>query len=45
MLGATLKLDSTLVAFKGLISDQELDQHIDQDFYYEFDKILFVYCR
>ena len=25
MLGATLKLDSTLVAFKGLISDQELD--------------------
>ena len=45
MLGATLKLDSTLVAFKGLISDQELDQHLDQDFYYELDKILFVYCK
>ncbi len=45
MLGATLKLDSTLVAFKGFISDQELDQHLDQDFYYEFDKLLFVYSK
>ncbi len=45
MLGTTLKLDSTMVAFKGLVSDIELNQHIDQDFYYEFDKLLFVYSR
>ena len=45
MLGTTLKLDSTLVAFKGLISERDLDQHVDQDFYYEFDKLLFVYSR
>ena len=45
MLGTTLKLDSTLIAFKGLISDKELEQHIDQDFYYEFDKLMFEYSK
>jgi hypothetical protein len=43
LLGTTLKLDSTLVAFKGFVSEEELNQHVDQDFYYEFDKLLFVY--
>ena len=43
LLGKTLKLDSTMVAFKNFVTDEELDQHVDQDFYYEFDKLLFVY--
>lgn len=43
LLGTTLKLDSTMVAFKNFVRDEELDQHVDQDFYYEFDKLLFVY--
>ena len=43
LLGTTLKLDSTLVAFKGFVNDYELDQHVDSDFYYEIDKLLFIY--
>jgi hypothetical protein len=43
LLGTTLKLDSTIIAFKNFVTDEELDQHVDQDFYYEFDKLLFVY--
>jgi hypothetical protein len=43
LLGTTLKLDSTIIAFKNFVTDEELDQHVDQDFYYELDKLLFVY--
>ena len=45
MLGAIGRVDSTISAFKGVVGDVELCQHMDRDFQDEFHKLLLVYNR